>query len=333
MVTRKEVAEYAGVSSATVSNVVNGKGIVSDRNTQKVLEAIRKLGYRPNMVARSLKTKESMQIALISDNITNPYFSEVALGMEAEARKTGYVVCLLNSWNDSCYMDEILGRQFDGIILLTDKMPVESINNFAKRNVPIVFAGNMDYKNMDSSITQVHIDTYKGARQLFEYLIKLGHKRIGFFSGSKFKDIYCGDYRMRAYMDVLLENSISVDPSLMCLSGETLDTAFDWTYDILQRKDRPTAIFAKNDNIALAVISAANKVKLKIPEDLSIAGFDNLSVGRYYLPALTTVDLPKYELGEKAMTLLLRKIRGESINDFVMLTKLVIRDSVSAASL
>lgn len=330
MVTRKDVAKYAGVSPATVSNVINNKDVVRDELKKRVWDAIEALGYRPNMVARSLKTKETLQIALISNDITNHYYAEVALGMEDEARKAGYVVCMINASEDSTYIDEIIRRQFDGIIMATDKISIESINSLASVNIPIVFVGNEGYKGLDKKVTEVYIDTYGGARELFEHLCKQGHKRIGFISARKLKDLNEPDYRLKAYLDVLEENYIHIDPSLIYFEDETLDYAYTAASKMLMRSDRPTAIFTGNDYQAIAVMAAVNKAAMDIPNDISIAGFDNLLMSRYYSPSLTTVDMPKYTLGGKAMNILLKKLKGEKVGNIVMKTELIIRNSTSS---
>lgn len=328
MVTRSDVAKYAGVSPATVSNVINKKEIVSEEAAARVMEAIKVLGYRPNMVARSLKTKETMQIALVSNDITNQYYAEVALGMEDEAKKFGYLVCMINAENSVVNLDELEKRQFDGIIIATEKIPEKNINSLAQMNIPVVFVGNEGYKSFDKEITQVHIDIYGGACQLFRYLVEQGHKRIGFISSRPLKSLEEPDYRMKAYMDILDEAYIHVDRSLIFCNGESMDYAFSSALKMLTRSDRPTAVFTGNDNMALAVMAAASKIGLNIPGDLSIAGFDNLNSSKYYTPALTTVDMPKFKLGQRTMELLLRKIRDEKADDIVLGTELVIRDSV-----
>ena len=141
------------------------------------------------------------------------------------------------------------------------------------------------------------------------------------------RDLQEPDYRLKAYLNVLDETYIPIDPSLIHYERQTLDYAFEVACKMLRRSDRPTAIFTGNDALAAAVISAAEKLNFKIPNDLSIAGFDNLVVSKYYSPSLTTVDMPKYMLGRKSMELLLRKIKGETVDDTVMKTELIIRDS------
>lgn len=330
MVTRKDVAQHAGVSPATVSNVINNKDIVGDRMRGRVLESIEKLGYKPNMVARSLKTKETKQIALISNDISNPYYAQVALGMEEEARKSGYVVCMLNASADGDYADELLKRQFDGVILATDKLSVDKINTLAAMNVPVVFIGNEGYCDLDKRVTQAHLGTYDGACSLFTHLIHGGHRRIGFICPRILKDFEEPDFRLKAYKDILTANKIAFDPALIFIEGQSLEYSYDATSALIKTDDRPTAIFCGNDNLALAAISAIHDAGLRVPEDISVAGFDNVMTSRFFYPPLTTVDMPKYELGQTSMVLLLRKIKGETVDDIRLKTKLIIRKSTAS---
>ncbi|MGI6112894.1 MAG: LacI family DNA-binding transcriptional regulator [Mahellales bacterium] len=330
MVTRKDVASYAGVSPATVSNVINNKDMVSDKLRQRVLEAVEILNYQPNMVARSLKTKATMQIALVGNDITNEYYGEVALGMEQTASKAGYVVCTLNARNDKDYVNELVKRQFDGIIMATDKIPVDNLNYLAQWNIPTVFIGNQEYVGIDKRITQIHIKpAYNGACRLFKYLIGLGHRRIGFISARMLKNISDGDYRLKAYLDTLKEAQIDIDDALVYWQGGSLEYAYDATAKMLKGRGRPSAIFAGNDNQALAVLAAAKELGFGVPCDLSVAGFDNIKVSKYYTPPLTTVDMPKSELGEKAVEVLLKRINDKAVKNCTLDydTHLIIRSS------
>jgi DNA-binding LacI/PurR family transcriptional regulator len=327
-VTRKDVARYANVSPATVSNVINNKDIVKPSLRKKVLEAINKLGYQPNMIARSLKTRETKQIALVSNDITNQYYAEVVLGMEDEAKKAGYIVCMIDASNNERYFANLLSFQFDGIIIYTDKVTINQVNSLCYRNISTIFIGNEGYVGLDSRVTQIHLDIYGGAYKELEYLIECGHKRIGFISSRILKDIYEPDYRLEAYIDVLKKHNIELDMSIVDITGETMESAYKAANKMLSLENRPTAFFTGNDNMALPIMSAIKSKNLKIPDDISVVGFENISVSKYFDPPLTTVEMPKYELGKITLNLLLKKIKKEKVEDVKMELDLVKRKSV-----
>jgi LacI family transcriptional regulator, repressor for deo operon, udp, cdd, tsx, nupC, and nupG len=329
-VSREDVARHAGVSPATVSNVINNKDVVSDKLKRKVLKAVHELDYHPNLVARSLKTSKTNQIALISNDISNQYYAEIVIGMEELARYSGYTVNMINSYcNRKNNIEKILERQYDGIIWITDKIDVNTLNYLAERNFPLIFIGNQKYEGLDKSITEVNIEIYNGAFALFEYLIKNGHKRIGYISPYSLSSLDEHDYRLNAYIDILNKYGIKYDPSIVFWNGYGIDYVYKSALKMIKKEKFPTAIFSGNDYFALPVISAINKAGLKIPDDISVAGFDNLAVSRYISPSLTTVDMPKYNLGKKLMELLIKKINGEEIKNVSLQTKLIIRESTT----
>ena len=328
MVTRKDVARRAYVSTATVSNVINNKPGVSEELRKRVWDAIEELGYKPNLVARSLKTSQTKQIALVTNGISNPYFAAIALGMEEEAFQKGYIVCVLNARSDREYVDELLKRQFDGIVMSNDKIPVSQVNRLTRYGVPVVFIGNEGYSGFDDEVILVNIDLYSGAVKVFEYLISKGHTRIGFMAARSLQNEDEPDYRLKAYKNVLSKYNIPYDPSLVHIYGDTPDYAYSSSMDMFSSFERPTAVFTGNDYLASSVYCAARRSGLNIPDDVSIVGFNNLYLGQYLVPALTTVDVPNFELGKKVMELLLAKMNGDSVTNVNMATKIVIRESV-----
>ncbi|MFY9176651.1 MAG: LacI family DNA-binding transcriptional regulator [Caldicoprobacterales bacterium] len=328
MVTREDVAKRAHVSVATVSNVINNKPGVSKEVRELVWKAIDELGYKPNLVARSLKTRETNQIALVTNGISNPYFAELALGMEEEAFKNGYIISILNAREDKEYIDELIKRQFDGIVMSTDKLAIEDVNRFTRYRIPTVFVGNEGYKGFDPEIILVNLDLYAGAVKLLEYVVNSGHRRIGFLTARRLRSSKEPDYRLQAYRKVLSDHGIEFDPDIVYIDGDTPDYAYSSVIEMLTRYKRPTAIFTGNDYLAPAVYSAINDLMLKIPYDVSVVGFDNLNLSRYLTPPLTTVHVPHYELGKKVMELLLKKIKGDKVQNVNMETMVIVRKSL-----
>lgn len=328
MVTREDVAKRAHVSVATVSNVINNKPGVSKEVRELVWKAIDELGYKPNLVARSLKTKETRQIALVTNGISNPYFAELALGMEEEAFKKGYIISILNAREGKEYIDELIKRQFDGIVMSTDKLSVKDVNRLTRYKIPTVFIGNEGYKGFHPEIILVNLDLYAGAVKLLEHVVNIGHRRIGFLTARRLKSPDEPDYRLRAYRKVLWDHDIEYDPDIVYIDGDTPDYAYASVIDMLIRYERPTAIFTGNDYLASAVYSAINDLMLRIPYDISVVGFDNLNLSRYLTPSLTTVHVPHYELGKKVMELLLKKMKGEKVENVNMETTVILRKSL-----
>jgi len=321
-ITRKDVAKYSGVSTATVSNVINNKDIVSVELREKVLKAIDELGYHPNMVARSLKMHQTMNIALVSNDITNKFFADIALGMENEARKYGYMVSVINANNNEEYIKDIIARQYDGVFMATDKVEEKHINSIAEKELPIVLIINRSYNYIDKRVVKIKLDFYQGAYDAIEYLVKNGHKNIGFIM----LKVTEKDFRLKAYRDVQKKYLIDHNPANVYLKGEKLKDVYNSTLELLDKG--VTAIFT-NDYYALAVLSAIRECKLNIPEDISVIGCDNLNISKYYFPPLTTIDVPKNDLGREAMKKLILQIKGEKVDNTVLNTKLIIRKSVA----
>jgi LacI family transcriptional regulator len=330
VVTRTDVAKRAKVSTATVSHVVNGKETVGPEIRERVFLAIRELGYRPNLIARSLKTKKTGELALFSTDITNPYYAEVACGVEQEARERGYMVCIVTSDMAELHKATLLYRQFDGIIVQSNQLSPDDINELAVQGLPVVLiAGSEEWRSIEPSVTQVTIDIKGGARRLFDYILDLGHRRIAFLASQNLASGTTRDRRMEAYTEALADRGLACDPELLYLADSSPEDIYAAVARMLELENPASAIFAGNDANALPVIAAVRDAGLSVPDDVSVAGFDNLTASRYYSPKLTTVDIPKYGLGQAAVRLLFRKIAGEEVEDLTVPTDLVVRDSVT----
>ncbi len=335
MVTRKDVAKRAYVSTATVSNVVNNKPGVSDDLRERVWKVIHELGYRPNYVARSLKTNKTNQIALVSNMISNPYFAEVTRGIEDAAYELGYMVSVLNinTTNEHSYIDELIQRQFDGIIINASGVTNSDLNKLARYNIPIICSDRRieDEEDLDVRVCVQAVGVYHGVCELLEYIIGEGHTRIGFVNSER--DVIKRQRpssRVRAIQEVLSKHGIDMNADIMFLEENTLEMAFQNTLKMLAlpESSRPTVIFAGNDYLAIGVYSAIAQTGLRIPEDISVVGVDNMAMSMYFIPPLTTLYVPNYDLGRKYVEELKRKIDGETLNMEFSTTRLVIRQSV-----
>jgi DNA-binding LacI/PurR family transcriptional regulator len=329
-ITRQDVAKKAHVSTATVSNVVNGRGAVGPKVRQRVQEVIKELGYQPNQIARSLKTNRTNELALFSSDIMNPYYAEVACGVEEYAREHGYLVCIVTTDMMEKHKLSFFNRQFDGIIIQSIHISVSDIARLTDRQIPIVLiSGSESWNGLPSPVTQLTIEIKTGTRNLFNYILKMGHRRIVFIGAQKLDKTRTNDTRLEAYQEILTEHNIPIDPALIYMEDLTPDRIYQYIQSILCIAEPPTAIFTGNDNYALPVLAAIHDMGLSVPADVSVVGFDNILPAAYYYPPLTTIGIPKYSLGRTAAELLLQKIQGETVEDQNIKTELIIRESVA----
>jgi DNA-binding LacI/PurR family transcriptional regulator len=330
----KDVAKEAGVSLGTVSNVLNNLPSVSEENRQRVFEAIDKLKYRPNSTARALKTKTSRSLGLIIPNITNPFYPELARGAEDAARKYGYSIFLCNNDRDiekeREYVNILSEKNVDGLILVKPQITSQEINELKERcNIVLVDVDDVFVQGCDS----INVDDYMGSINALEYLYKLGHRKIAFISGML--ESKSSTSRMSAYMEFLKKHEIKLEEELIIKGKYDWISGYDCTIDILKRGHVPTAIFAANDLMAIGAMKAVREMKLSVPKDISVIGFDDIEMSSLCTPQLTTVRQPKYEIGVKSVEMIFERFKSRNSNEIykdntvMMETELVIRESVS----
>jgi len=325
--TLKDVAREAGVSHMTVSRVINNKEGILQATRERVLKAVKKLDYRPNSVARSLVSMKTKLIGILVPDIDNPFFSCMVKSTEHIANERDYTLMLGDTGgeigNEKQYLDIMLGRMVEGVILVTPRMPDTDISSYGNR-IPLVV---VDRKLNDTAITHLYADNRKGAALAVEYLIMLGHRRIGFISGPG--GVQDSIHRENGYRDALARHGIQYDTRLVVRGNFLLNSgyrSFDYFLDL---QEPPTAVFSSNDIMAFGLIKRARERGVSIPRDLSIVGFDNISVSALIEPPLTTVDHPVIEMGTRAIELLLREIASEANDERCVRLEntLVVRDS------
>jgi LacI family transcriptional regulator len=326
----KDVAKLAGVSTATVSHVINKNRFVSESTTQTVLEAMEQLQYQPNALARSLRRKNTLTLGLVLPDSANPFYAEVARGIEDLAYQEGYTV-LFGSTEDkpekeADYLRVFREKQVDGVILLTVGKMTDHIQVILEQNIPLVI---VDHEFKDIRADCVIAENRRGGFLAARHLIQLGHRRIACIYGSSHRGT--GEERLNGFEDALRENNIPVDPGLVASGDFTAEGGYFAGKSLLAHEpDRPTAIFACNDLMAFGAMGAVYEAGLRIPEDISIVGFDDISLSGYVFPPLTTVHQPKYEMGYLGAKILLEQIRAvEPIPSrlHVLPTELIIRKS------
>lgn len=332
MSTITDVAKRAGVSITTVSRYVNGKvtGNMNEETKRKIDEAIRELNYEPNSIARSLKSKETKTIGLVVPDIVNPFFPLMVRGVEDYLRNNGYSVFLCNTDQQSeeelAYLKLLQARKVDGIVLVGVDLPSDVILEYIT-DTPVVC---LERHENTAEFDVIYSDNYQGAYDATKYLIDLGAKDIIHISGRENSKV--AKLRQQAFIQCLADHNIASDSTV--LNGNfRLEDGYQLTMEIIeQRKNIPDAIFYANDFMAFGGIRALHEKEIRIPQDISIIGYDDIIVTSLITPTLTTVRQPVYEMGENAAELLLKRIQGtvEAEKQHILLKpELVIRNSTS----
>jgi LacI family repressor for deo operon, udp, cdd, tsx, nupC, and nupG len=325
-----DVARLAGVSTATVSRVLAGGDKVANIKKEKVMKAIEQLNYKPNRLASNLRTLKSKTIVAVVRDISKSFFSDIIRGIEDVAYEQNYKVLLGDINNDpnreNDYIKLYNEKLVDGVILIGTRNTADALLKLTE-GIPVVLASEF-LDRID--LPKVSIDNIASSRQAADHLIGLGHKRIGFISGPM-DIVICRD-RMEGYRQGMLEHGLPVDEDLIHEGDWSIESGYEMAAKMLTLGQRPTAIFASNDDMAFGVIKCVKDQGLRVPQDVSVVGFDNISMASILEPSLTTVSQPRYEIGAKAMELLLQLIKGEQVTQrqYTLQSKLVIRESCGA---
>jgi LacI family transcriptional regulator len=330
MATIKEVAALAGVSVGTVSNVINGYEHVKGAKRNQVLAAIDALGYKPNSIARTLKTKMSKTVGLIVPDISNPFYAEIARGTEDALRQFGYNLFLCskdrNSDREADYADALMDKNVDGIIIIKPTINEKKIRSIGKTSKVILID---TYLPVNGNYAIINIDDEQSAYKMTEYLYRMGHRTIIYFSGNT--DARSDKLRFRGYKGFMKKvNLYKSDHIIKCGIYRTSESYLR-AFELFKNRRIPDAIFAANDILALGVIQAAFDSGLTIPGDISVVGCDDIEISSYFRPTLTTICRPKYNLGSAAASILIDSlVYGKPIQSLslTLTAELVIRDSV-----
>lgn len=336
--TQKDVAHRAGVSRSTVSYVLNDqidlKIPISDETRQRVMQAIVELGYEPDARAQSLRRGSTNIIGVIIPVIENPYFWQTLTGITDALSEAGYSLHLYhnpqNSQQGAYTVRELRRQRVDGFILLAAlKYMLPMLSTYLRKSgQPIV-----EITATEAEFDHVRHEYSSGTRVLMQHLLDLGHRRIGFVYGVA-QEVQGLD-RLAAYRQVLEEAGLSDSRRFEIHCGDQMTDAYQAAYDLLKREDRPTALLAINDMLAIPVMRAAADLGLNIPADLSVAGFDDIPFSTYMVPRLTTVSGMAENSGRDAVRLLLKRFAEPDVLQQVTTAnvELVIRESTGAARL
>ena len=295
--TIRDVAKAAGVSTATVSNVLNKTGKVGRRTHHIVLSAVKRLGYFPNAHARHLASRDSRTLGIIVSDIVNPFFPEVIKGFETRARQLGYDAILSDTNYDPRRTQEAAERMMEhnvrGVAIMTSEISLRLIHELARRRIAVTF---LDLAPVRGHVSKLRIDYFSGIKQIVDHLYKSGHRRIAFIAGRpKLKSNVA---RLQAYercmTDLGLEPGPIIPGDLRYEGGLAAGSA------VTKLSPRPTAVMAINDLTAVGVLKALLKAGVRVPQDISVTGFDNTRLAEYSNPSITTVDVHRDMLGQMA---------------------------------
>lgn len=312
-----DIAASAGVSPMTVSRVINDSGYVSRQMRERVQSTIDRLGYRPNALARSLKSRRTHGIGILLSDIANPFSAQLASSIQRVLLEKGYTAFVSiteSAQGEQAALDAFFDYRVEGIVVATVETVTgnEALARIAKQGMPIVGVGRAISQ---PSVDRVTTDSWSGAYQAIEHLISLGHKRIGFIGASV---LNAGRLRrFQGFADCLGEHGLPLAKELIVGPEAEFGPGYSTQADgyegmkrLLALSQPPTAVFARNDFTAMGAICAAHDSGLTIPDDIALVGFDNVPLAAYAAPPLTTVAQPTSEQGEKAALMLLERIDG-----------------------
>ena len=330
-VTIIDVAREAGVSFATVSRVVNGKGYVSPQTREKVIQAMTRIGYTVNRQARALAGGRHQVIGLLVPDLDTSYIGEVLRGIDEELVANSYDLMLYTTHKrrtrESVFANSLTNGMTDGLLMILPMAPEAYVDSIRRRGFPFVL---IDHEGLDREGPSVGATNREGARQAMRYLLGQGHRRIGIITGNMEMD--CARERLAGCHEALSEAAIDHDPALVKSGDFHRQLAFTLTQEYLAMPERPTAIFAANDLSAFGAMDAIRAAGLRVPHDVSVVGFDDIPDARWTHPQLTTVRQPMREMGQRAARMLLQMIDHPELppQRIELPTELIVRESCRA---
>ncbi len=330
--TRRDVAELAGVSTATVSYVLNKTQKVPEPTAERVWAAVRELNYTPDLVARSLVTRESKQLSIVLNNIRNPIYGDLILGFENEAISNGYFVniCTGNR-NVDDYMENFAARRIDGIFVetLPEKYNIEEIDKLIASGIRVVLFGHTDIDLR--RVSCVETDYIDALEIVIDYLHGLGHTEIAYLSGLEPEQKY--DRRIEGYLTALTNRGIDNGNELLFTTNKPSDTDVEDGRNLAKKfvdsGVRATAVVCTNDLMATGALARFKEAGIRVPEDVSIVGIDNAYISEITDPRLTTLSISYREVGRKAFELLYADIKSDVKGYYLNKTELVVRESTA----
>lgn len=327
-ITIEDVAKAAGVSRQTVSRAINDKGEISQETKDRVLEAVDKLGYRPNRIAQSMITQRTHTIGLILGNITNPFFPEVTRGVQDMAQVNEYNVFLCNT-DDKAEVElqmlhSLAAQGVDGIILFSHQADEEDLRNFADTYHPLVLINRMiEHPN----ISVLMVDNYRGGQLVADYFATQGHTALGVLTNDVFSTSLVR--RLQGFKQKLDEHGLALDVEQIVAAPATLEGGYEAAQQLLTKYPTTTAIYTYNDLMALGAMRACSDLRRRIPKDVAIIGFDDIQLAKMTTPSLSSIHVGKYNIGQEAVNRLLAMIENpnEIFTPIELGVELIIRET------
>lgn len=312
--TIKDVAKKAGVSISTVSRVINNSKPVSSEIKQKVLDAVNELGYKPNEIARTLVTKKSFLIGVIVTDIGDTYIAQLVRGIEEVGKMYDYDILLCSTYGDKSaeikFM-QLLGRkQVEGIILVSDTLNEEVDNQIKEFNIPFVYLNRYFYLEEFPTVT---IDNLEATYEMTNYLINLEHENIAYISSSK-EEKSVETLKIKGYKKAILEKE-GYEENIFYANGRTIQDGYNVCKDVLNSNKNITAIFCGHDELAIGVLNYLYDNNVKVPDEISVAGYGDIKTASIFRPRLTTIREPFYDIGAVAIRKIIKEIKKEIDNN------------------
>lgn len=330
-VTRKDVARLAGVSETVVSYVINNNRYVDKEKRRRVEEAIRELNYRPNTIARALKGKNTNHIVFIADQIITEHFSLLVSKLDQYAYDLGYMISLCSNRNTQKFVNDIISRRYDGIIISSISFPREYIQQLIDAGIPVVLLANRDYSGIRGA-GLIHNGLYEGAKAVVRYLAEKGRRNIlyidRFSSRGHFSDY--NDLRYRGFVEETRALGLFPEPAKRIITGCADPQAIARKVGDFLREGRVDAIFGRNDKVACIAMQAAQQLGCRVPEDIAVVGFDNSTMSQYTTPPITSMEIPRDDIAKSAVEMLQQMIeKGEVPQPVTYSTRLIQRASTA----
>jgi LacI family transcriptional regulator len=330
----EDIARRAGVSHSTVSRALRDNRLISTEVRERIQQLAREMGYVPNAIAQSLQTQRTKTIGVVVTSLADPFFAEVVNGVEEMAKPAGFSVILSTSHNnieqEMAVIETFHRRRVDGILVADSYISIQHRTHLASIKVPTVLINNQAEKQADL-LHSVAVDDKLGARLAVEHLLKLGHRSIGYLGAGN--RIGSNQRRLEGYQEALAAAGIALQKDWVAVTSN--DTPRE--EDIIVGKEflprllsfGITALFCYNDTIAVGALLACRELDLQVPRELSIVGFDDITLGRYMIPPLTTIHQPMVEIGRAAMQMLMDLLDGSPVQDLIFSPRLVERKSTA----
>lgn len=331
----EDLARMAGVSHSTVSRALRNSPLISAEVRERIQDLAQETGYTPNAIAQSLQTQRTNTIGLVITTISDPFLGDVVKGVEEIARRAGMSVFLSTAYNDPQQemhtIETFHRRRVDGILVASTRISSQHTERLARIRVPTVLISSQT-EDLPPLVHSVAIDDYHGAKDAVNHLLQLGHRSIGYIGvGNR---PYSNQRRLQAYQDSLAvvgvvppENWVAIASTEHRLHEDDVGVGQSLLPMLLNAG--VTAVFCYNDMVAVGVLMGCRRLGVNVPEQLSVIGFDDSPIAQYVMPPLTTIQQPKLELGQTAMSMLLDVLNGKSVQNSVLFPTLVVRSSTA----